>query len=76
LPCIGTNVEGIKEILKHKENGYLCETNANSIRKAIIEVSEDESLRRKIGQNARETILENFSLEKILEKEIRIYQSL
>jgi len=76
LPCITTNVQGIKEIIKHKENGYLCETNANSIRKAILEVLKDKALQQKIGQNARKTILQNFSLEKILEKEIKIYQSL
>ncbi len=76
LPCIGTNVEGIKEIIKHKENGYLCETDAHSIRKAILEVLNNKNLQAKISQNARKTILENFSLEKILEKEIRIYETL
>ena len=76
LPCIGTDVEGIKEIIKHKENGYLCETDAHSIRKAILEVLNNKNLQAKISQNARKTILENFSLEKILEEEIRIYETL
>lgn len=76
LPCIGTNVEGIKEIVKHKENGYLCKTNAESIREAILEVLGDKSLKEKIGANARKTILEKFSLEEILEKEIRVYEAL
>ncbi len=76
LPCVGTNVEGIKEIIKHKENGYLCDTDANSIRKAILKVLEDKHIRTTLGQNARRTILENFGLEKILEKEINIYENL
>lgn len=76
LPCIGTNVEGIKDIIEHKENGYLCEPDAKSIKKAILEVLNDKDLKEKISQNARKTILEKFSLEKILEKEIKIYQSL
>ena len=76
LPCIGTNVEGIKEIIKHKENGYLCNIDAESIRKAILEVINNEDLKIKIGKNARKTILENFSLEKILEKEIKIYEEI
>jgi glycosyltransferase involved in cell wall biosynthesis len=76
LPCIGTNVKGIREIIKHKENGYLCETDANSIRKAILEVLNNINLQKKIGQNARKTILENFNLEKILDKEIKIYETL
>ena len=76
LPCIGTNVEGIKDIIQHKENGYLCEPDTKSIRKAILEVLNNKNLQQKISQNARKTILEKFSLEKILEKEIKTYQSL
>jgi glycosyltransferase involved in cell wall biosynthesis len=76
LPCIGTNVEGIKEIVRHRENGYLCDTDSNSIREAIAEVLGDKQLQKKIGQNARQTILENFDFKKIIEKEINIYKTL
>ena len=76
LPCIGSNVEGIKEIIKHKENGYLCETNTESIRQAILDVLADRSLRENIGQNARRTILGNFSLRESMKKELAIYESL
>ncbi|MGR3292441.1 MAG: glycosyltransferase family 4 protein [Candidatus Scalindua sp.] len=76
LSCIGSNVEGIREVIKHKENGYLCETDAESIRQAILEVLEDRTLQENIGQNARRTILDDFSLEKCLEKEIALYELL
>ena len=76
LSCIGTNVEGIKEIIQHKENGYLCEPDVESIKKAILEVLNNKNLQEKISQNARKTILENFSFEKILEKEIELYETL
>jgi len=76
LPCIGANVEGIKEIIQHKENGYLCEPNPESIRKAILKVLKDKALQEGISQNARKTILEKFSLEKILEKEVKTYKTL
>ena len=76
LPCIGTNVEGIREIIRHKENGYLCGTDVNSIRKAILEVLSNRELQEKIGRNARKTILQNFSLEKIMAKEIKLYDKI
>ena len=76
LPCIGSNVEGIREIIKHMENGYLCETDAESIRQAIVDVLEDKSLQENIGQSARRTVVDNFSLRKSLEKEIALYESL
>lgn len=76
LPCIGTDVEGIREIIQHKENGYLCQTDSDSIRKAIIEVLQNRNLQEKMGKQARQTILESFGLEKILKKEIKIYEAL
>ncbi|MCD6317898.1 glycosyltransferase family 4 protein [Candidatus Aerophobetes bacterium] len=76
LPVIGTNVEGIKEVIKHEENGYLCETDANSIKEAIRKVLDNKKLQEKIGKNARQTIVNNFSLKNILKKEIIIYEAL
>lgn len=75
LPCIGADVEGIKEVIIHKENGYLCQTDVVSIKKALIELLGDENLRIKIGNNARETILNNFSLEKIVKKDYEILEN-
>ncbi len=76
LPVIGTNVDGIKEIIKHQENGYLCNTDADSIKKAILEILENKILQKEISQNAKKTIIEKFSLEKILEKELNLYKKL
>jgi len=76
VPVIGTKVPGIDEIIKHKENGYLCDISIESIRMAIKEVLSDEELRGKISLNGRKTILENFSLDKLIEKEKEIYKNL
>jgi glycosyltransferase involved in cell wall biosynthesis len=76
LPCIGTNVEGINEVIKDKENGYLCETNSGSIKEAIKEILNNENLKKKITQNARKTIEQNFNLKKFLEKELKVCKSL
>ena len=76
LPVIGTEVEGIKEILIHKVNGYLCRTDAESIGEAIKKVIGDKTLREKMGREARKTILEGYSLEKVLERETALYREL
>ncbi|TFF87114.1 MAG: glycosyltransferase family 1 protein, partial [Promethearchaeota archaeon] len=73
LACIGTNVRGIKNIINHKENGYLCERDVNSIKEAIKSVYDDNSLRNKMAFNAREFILENCSLDSIVKKEYSLY---
>lgn len=76
LPVIGTDVDGIKGLIKHKENGFLCATDPKSIREAILKVMNDVELREKIGNQAQMTIKKNFSLNKILEKELSLYASL
>ncbi|MDD5433191.1 MAG: glycosyltransferase [Candidatus Pacebacteria bacterium] len=76
LVCLACNVEGIKEIINHKENGYLCQTNSQSIKSSLSELLNDQALQNKISQNARETILEKFCLEKIIEQEIALYLNL
>jgi len=76
IPCIGTNVIGIKNLIKHKENGYLCETSSDSLRKAIMTLYNDGELRKKIGLKAREFVLNNCSINKIIDKEYNLYKSL
>src|SRR3989344_2202935 len=76
LPCIGTNVAGIKDVLIHQENGYLCNTDAKSIYVAIKSVLENKNLQMKIGQNAKKTIEDKFSFKKICEEELVFLSSL
>lgn len=76
LVCIGTNVWGIKNIITHKKNGLLCDKDSNSIANAIKIVYENPILKKEIGENARNFILTNCSLEKIVEQEYKIYGKL
>ena len=71
VPVIGTNVYGIKQIIKNNENGYLCETSMESIRETIKKVL---ALEKPVS--GRKTIIESFSLNKIIEKEIKIYDKI
>lgn len=76
LPVIGADVEGINEIIKHKENGYLCGTSPDSIREAIKTVIGSEELKIKMGENARKYVLENCNLDAKIKKETEIYRKL
>lgn len=76
LPVIGTDVPGIRELITHRETGYLSGTSPEEIREAIKEVLADRPLRERMGRNAREFIVENFSLERILRMELELLQEL
>jgi len=76
LPCIGTDVAGIKEDIAHMKTGYLCATDLDSISQAIEVLLSEESLRKTIGKNAREYILNNYSINKILLMELKVIKEL
>lgn len=76
LACIGTNVRGINNIINHKENGYLCNTDSQSIKKAILTIVNDKELRKHIGKGARDYIISNHSLKYIIEKEYTVYEKI
>ncbi|MDI6791494.1 MAG: glycosyltransferase family 4 protein [bacterium] len=73
---IGADVDGIRELITHKENGYLCQTDSESIRNAITELMADEKLRRELGKSAREFILENCNLKNIYKRELGLYEDM
>ena len=72
---IGTNVEGVRDVIRHLETGFLCEPDPDSIRAAIQELRSNPQLRSELGANARQFALENYALDRIVEQEIGIYQT-
>jgi glycosyltransferase involved in cell wall biosynthesis len=76
LPVIGADSPGIREEIRDGETGVLCGSDSASIRLAIKRLMNDSKLRKKLGQGARTYILENYSLERIVENELRLYQTL
>jgi len=76
LPVIGTNVPGIRELIRHGENGYLCGTKSKEIKEAIQYVFSDVDQRIRMGRNAREFVVEHFSLDRIVAKELALLEEL
>jgi glycosyltransferase involved in cell wall biosynthesis len=64
-PVIGADSPGIRELIRHETNGLLCGTDPASIREAIEQIMTVPELALKLGTNARQYVIENFSLEKI-----------
>lgn len=74
LPCLGSDISSIKEIINDGLNGILCQTDAESIHQGLVKLLENADLRKQLGINARKTIMERFSFEKIIEKELMLYE--
>ncbi|MBC6112123.1 glycosyltransferase family 4 protein [Pedobacter fastidiosus] len=61
-----TAIDGAKEVIINEENGILVPVqNPQKLADALVLVANDAILRKKIGDNAGETILKNFSVAKM-----------
>src|SRR3989338_591661 len=65
-PVIGSRVGGIKETITHMETGLLVEpSNSDQIARAVIDLLENNKLRKKLSVNGRRKAIEKFSWDNI-----------
>ena len=69
MPIIASDVYGIRSMIEHGATGYLCETDAASIARAVSRVLAAPALMETIGANARRFALERYSLDQLVERE-------
>lgn len=72
LPVLGSDVDGIREIIRHGETGVLCRPDAAGLRAGIGALLADAPLRQRLGENARRHVLERNSIEAILKLELDV----
>lgn len=77
VPCIGTKIGGIPEVITHGENGYLCDLgDIEQITYYTLNLLRDEKLYRKLSERSIEIVKERFNSEKIVKQYIEIYKEL
>lgn len=74
---VTTDAPGCREVVDHGENGYLVPVkDADSMAKKIKELIKDSELRKKFGEKGRKKVVENLSLEKVIEQTVDLYDEL
>jgi glycosyltransferase involved in cell wall biosynthesis len=77
LPIVASRIGGNVDIIKNGYNGLLFESeNVEELAKKIIYLLNNKKLQQKFAKNARKTVIENFSLDVICDKYIKLYHSL
>ncbi|TFE04135.1 glycosyltransferase family 4 protein [Jeotgalibacillus salarius] len=77
IPVISTDIRGNNDLIKEGKNGYLIPVNAPSqIALKAIDLINDETICRKMGEENRKNVRSHYSLPIILEKINEIYESL
>lgn len=75
IPTVMSPVGVNNEIIKNGENGFLAETKEEWIN-TLSQLIESESLRKKLGENARETVIEKYSVKANKHKYLNAFESL
>ncbi len=76
-PVVGTDISGITDVINHLQTGLIVPPkNPEALADAIITLLEHESLRKKLSQNARELMVNNYSWNKVVEKVENVYSEL
>lgn len=69
IPSVATRVEGTSELVTDRENGLLVPPrNPEKLAEGILTLLEDEALRKRIGANAREHIVNYYKWEDVTDK--------
>ena len=75
-PVVGSYVGGMKDTIVHGETGYHVQPrNTQQISKYLTRLLKDESLRNRLGQNARMRALKHYDQELLIKRIEKIYRS-
>jgi len=75
LPCIATDVPGNRDLVINQVNGFLFNlTEPQTAANYLIKLSDDVNLWRKFSVNARNLIIEKYSLRIMIEKTKNLYE--
>jgi glycosyltransferase involved in cell wall biosynthesis len=74
VPCLATDVRGVKEVMNDKI-AVICNTAAEDIGDKIRWILEHPKESEQISKNAVKFVHEHYSIEKLMEKEIKVLKS-
>lgn len=76
LPAVVTRVGGNPEVIKDGYNGFLVPVNdETAFAEALYRLAREENLRVRMGVNARENVVNKFSLDRCIARYEQLYRS-
>ena len=76
-PVVATSVGGIVEVVEHEKTGLLVlPKDVDAMANAVLRILNDKKLARELVSAARLRLEEEFTLEKMAERTIRVYEEL
>jgi glycosyltransferase involved in cell wall biosynthesis len=76
-PAVAFGVGGAPDYIRPGVTGYLAEPEeSGDLRKGIVQLLEDDTLRHAMGRRAREVVEKEYSIELIVERHLGLYQQM
>jgi len=76
-PCVAFDYSGPKDIINHKQNGYLAEyKSVDDIAQGICWMLEDKKRLIDMGKKARQKVLDNYTYDIVGNKYLKLYKEL
>jgi glycosyltransferase involved in cell wall biosynthesis len=72
VPVIGGDVAGIHDLIRHGEDGWLCDIHPEAIGAAIEHILTNPEMARELGRKARSRASAEFSLDRIAKRELSL----
>ena len=77
LPCVGTDVPGIRDLLQDGKTGILCPgTDPMSLAAGLRQLLADRATAQEMGRRARALIEARYDLNRLLQREVELLQQL
>jgi glycosyltransferase involved in cell wall biosynthesis len=77
LPCVATRVSGSEDIITDGVNGLLVEPEQPAeMAQALRRIIEDDDLARRLGQEARATVLRDYQISTITDRCLQLYREI
>ena len=76
-PCVAFDYSGPKDIINHKQNGYLAEYKSiDDLAQGICWMLEDKNRVMDLGRNARQKVLDNYTYDIVGNRYLKLYKEL
>jgi glycosyltransferase involved in cell wall biosynthesis len=77
LPVIASRIGGVVDIVKDGKSGLLFKPgDISGLESAMVRLLKDDKLRQRLGAEARKTIVEGFSIDRVAEEYIKLYKNI
>jgi glycosyltransferase involved in cell wall biosynthesis len=77
IPVVATDIAGNRDLVVPDKTGYLVPLgNAAEFARKTLQLLDDDQLAQQLGQAGKQRMLDEFSVEKMVDRHVKLYREL